>query len=120
MVAPVGRSRTKESATPPWGLVSAGTTALAWLAFFAAADVAGLRRWPLLLRVAGENALLTYLLEPIVLALLAASAAVFGRNPWAYLVERGTASGLLAAVLFACLLGHLAGLLARAGVRLRL
>jgi predicted acyltransferase len=110
----------KESATPPWGLVSAGATALAWLAFFAAADAAGFRRWPLLLRAAGENALLTYLLEPIVLALLAASAAVFGRNPWAYLVERGTASGLLAAVLFACLLGHLAGLLARAGVRLRL
>ncbi len=110
----------KESATPPWGLVAAGTTALAWLAFFAAADGAGWRRWPLLLRVTGENALLTYLLEPIALALLAASAFVFGRNPWAWLVERGTASGLLAAVLFACLLGHLAGLLARAGVRLRL
>ncbi len=110
----------KDSATPPWGLVSAATTALAWTAFFAAADAAGWRRWPPLLRIAGENALLTYLLEPIALALLAASAVVFGRNPWAYLVERGTAAGLLAAVLFACLLGHLAGLLARAGVRPRL
>ena len=110
----------KDSATPPWGLVSAATTALAWTAFFGAADGAGWRRWPPLLRIAGENALLTYLLEPIALALLAASAVVFGRNPWAYLVERGTASGLLAAVLFACLLGHVAGLLARAGVRPRL
>lgn len=110
----------KESATPPWGLVSAATTAVAWTAFFAAADAAGWRRWPLLLHRAGQNALLTYLLEPIVLVLLAASALVFGRNPWAWLVERGTASGLLAAVLFACLVGHLAGLLARAGVKPRL
>jgi heparan-alpha-glucosaminide N-acetyltransferase len=110
----------KESATPPWGLVSAGATALAWVAFFATADGAGWRRWPPLLRIAGQNALLTYLLEPIALTLLAASAVIFGRNPWAYLVERGAASALLAAVLFACLLGHLAGLLARAGVRPRL
>ena len=29
----------------------------------------------------------------VALALLAGSAVVFGRNPWAYLVERGTASG---------------------------
>jgi predicted acyltransferase len=110
----------KESATPPWGLVSAAITALAWTAFFAAADGAGWRRWPPLLGIAGRNALLTYLLEPVALALLAGSAVVFGRNPWAYLVERGTAAGLLAAVLFACLLGQLAGLLARAGVRPRL
>lgn len=110
----------KDSATPPWGLVSAATTAVAWTAFFAAADGAGWRRWPPLLRIAGQNALLTYLLEPIALALLAGSAVVFGRNPWAYLMERGTVSGLLAAVLFACLLGQLAGLLARAGVRPRL
>ncbi len=110
----------KVSATPPWGLVSAGVTALAWVVFFAAADAAGWRRWPPLLQLAGQNALLTYLLEPIALTLLAGSAVVFGRNPWAYLVERGTAAGVLAAVLFACLLGHLAGLLARAGVRPRL
>jgi heparan-alpha-glucosaminide N-acetyltransferase len=110
----------KESATPPWGLVSAAITAVAWTAFFAAADGAGWRRWPPLLRIAGQNALLTYLLEPVALALLAGSAVVFGRNPWAYLVERGTAAGLLSAVLFACLLGQLAGLLARAGVRPRL
>lgn len=115
-----GFAYSKPDATPPWGLVCAGITALAWLAFHLAADVAGVRRWPLLLRVTGENPLLTYLLEPLAIALLAASAVVFGRNPWACLVERGTASGLLAAVLFACLLGHLAGLLARAGLRLRL
>jgi predicted acyltransferase len=105
----------KDNATPPWGLVSAGTTAAAWLAFFAVADGIGWRRWPPLVRIAGQNALLVYLLT-----LLAASALVFGRNPWAYLVERGTASALLAAALFACLVAHLAGLLARVGVRLRL
>ncbi len=110
----------KPAATPPWGLVSAGITTVAWIAFFVAADGLRIRRWPPLLRITGQNALLTYLLEPIVLALLAASAVVFGRNPWAYLVERGTAAGLLAAVLFACVVGRIAGGLAHAGVRLRL
>jgi predicted acyltransferase len=110
----------KESATPPWGLVSAAVTAFAWTAFFAAADGAGWRRWPPLLRIAGQNALLAYLLEPVVLALLAGSAAFFGRNPWAYLMERGTVAALLAGVLFACLVARLAGLLAHAGVHPRL
>jgi len=110
----------KENATPPWGLVSAAATAIAWVALFAAADGAGWRRWPPLLRIAGTNALLTYLLEPLVLALLAASAAVFGHNPWTWLVGSSTASGLVAAALFACLLARLAGLLVRAGVRLQL
>jgi predicted acyltransferase len=110
----------KQSATPPWGLVSAAVTAFAWTAFFAAADGAGWRRWPPLLEVAGQNALLTYLLEPIVLTLLASSAVLFGRNPWAWLLERGTTASLLAGVLFACLVARLAGLLAQAGVRPRL
>ncbi|HVO10606.1 MAG TPA: heparan-alpha-glucosaminide N-acetyltransferase domain-containing protein [Vicinamibacteria bacterium] len=110
----------KENATPPWGLVSAATTAIAWVAFFAAADGAGWRRWPPLLRIAGTYALLTYLLEPLVLALLAASAVLFGCNPWTWLVGSSTASGLVAAALFACVLARLAGLLARAGVRLQL
>jgi predicted acyltransferase len=110
----------KQSATPPWGLVSAAVTAVAWTAFFAAADGAGWRRWPPLLEIAGQNALLTYLLEPIVLTLLASSAVLFGRNPWAWLLERGTTASLLAGVLFACLVARLAGLLAHAGVRPRL
>jgi predicted acyltransferase len=110
----------KQSATPPWGLVSAAFTAIAWTAFFAAADGAGWRRWPPLLEIAGQNALLTYLLEPIVLTLLASSAVLFGRNPWAWLLERGTTASLLAGVLFACLVARLAGLLAQGGVRPRL
>jgi predicted acyltransferase len=110
----------KERATPPWGLVSAGLTALAWVVFFLAADGAGWRRWPRVVRETGENALLTYLLEPLVLALLAASAGVFGRNPWSLLAGESTAAGLASGALFAWLLGRLAGLLAGAGVRLRL
>jgi heparan-alpha-glucosaminide N-acetyltransferase len=110
----------KDEATPPWGLVSAAATAAAWLALFVAADGLGWRRWPPLLAIAGRNALLVYLLEPLTIALLAASAPLFGSNPWTYLLERGTGPALLAGALFACLVSRLAGGLASVGLRLRL
>ncbi len=109
----------KESATPAWGLAGAGIAGLVWAALYAAADAGGFRRWPPVLRMAGENALLAYLLEPLLVFLLAVLAYPLGRHPWEYL-QGGLLVGLLRAALFAWIIGRLAGLLARLGVRLRL
>jgi predicted acyltransferase len=109
----------KLSATPPWGLLSSAATAAAWAGVHALGDAPGGWRWPPAVAMAGENALLAYLLAPFLLSLFAWSVPAFGNNPYEAL---GGAAwlGLVRAAAFAWVVVRLCGLLRRRGVRMQL
>jgi predicted acyltransferase len=110
----------KVMATPAWCLISGGLTAIAWAVLLLLVDQAGWRRWPPVVTIAGEQALLIYLIAPLLGSLLALSAPLFGgENPYAELggdLLRGTAR----AIVFAWVVVRLAGWLRTRGLRLRL
>jgi predicted acyltransferase len=108
----------KLGATPPWCLFSAALTAAAWVAVDVLSD--HLPRWPRAVHLAGENALMAYLMAPLLLSLFAGIAALAGtRNPYEAL-GGGTAVGLLRSAVFAWVVVRLCGLLRAAGLRLQL
>jgi hypothetical protein len=76
-----GRSRSARSARPRPGASSPppGTVA-AWTALYASADVAGHRRWPRAIAMAGENAPAIYLLAPFLLSVFELIAGALGRE----------------------------------------
>jgi heparan-alpha-glucosaminide N-acetyltransferase len=110
----------KVMATPAWCLISGGVTAIVWAALLLIVDAAGWRRWPLVVTIAGEQALLIYLIAPLLSSLLALSAPMFGgENPYAEFggdLLRGTARSIA----FAWVVVRLAGWLRTRGLRLRL
>jgi len=109
----------KTLATPSWCLLSSALTGAAWVAVYVAADVLRFRRWPPAVAIAGENALVAYLLAPFLLALFALAAPVVGGNPYAALGEN-VWIGTLRSVLFAWLVVRLCGWLRRLGVGMQL
>jgi predicted acyltransferase len=110
----------KVHATAPWGLLSSALTCAAWLLLFLAVDLAGWRRWPRSLTIAGENPLLAYLLAPALLSVLALAAPLTaGTNLYAELGE-STAAGIARSVVFAWVVVRLSGLLRWCGLRVQL
>ena len=110
----------KTMATPAWCLISGGLTAIVWAALLLIVDAAGWRRWPPAVTIAGEQALLIYLIAPLLGSLLALSVPLFGgENPYALLggsLLRGTARSIV----FAWVVVRLAGWLRTRGLRLQL
>lgn len=108
----------KVAATPTWCLWSAGLAALLWLALYLVIDVGGRRAWTIIVRPAGANPLIAYFLHPVVttgLSLAGLWGPVLG-----YKDSESPAvvvAGSLAMALSVC---ALTGLLARAGLRVRL
>jgi heparan-alpha-glucosaminide N-acetyltransferase len=110
----------KPMATPAWCLISSAWTVAAWTLLFLVADVRGWRRWPAVMTIAGENALLTYLLAPLALSLLALSAAITGGvNLYAALGD-SLAVGTIRSIAFAWLIVRLCGWLGSRGVRIQI
>ena len=110
----------KVLATPPWCLLSSALTCGAWILVFAMADGRGWTRWPDAVRVAGQNALVAYLLAPLLLSVFALSAAAFeGVNPYAAL-GAPTGIGTIRSVLFVWGVVRLSGWLRGRGLALRL
>jgi predicted acyltransferase len=108
----------KIAATPTWCLWSAGLTCLVWVVLYLVLDAAGLRLWSAPIRAAGSNALVAYLLHPILLGLI--SLAGLGGRVLAYKKSSDVwvvIGGSAAMAAFVC---ALAGLLGRVGVRMRL
>ncbi len=106
----------KNIATPTWCLMSAAYTIWVWVVIYWLMDMQGWKKWAVLLRPAGENPLLAYILAPMIVALmeLVAVAGWFhglGSNFW---------PGLIRAVVWAFAITWLAGGLKSWGVRLRL
>lgn len=109
----------KIRATVAWCLLSAALTVAAWTPAFASADLAGHRRWPRAIAMAGENALLIYLLAPFLLSVFDLVAWGTGRNPYEAL-GGSLAAGILRAVVFAWAIVRLSGWMRARGLRLQL
>jgi heparan-alpha-glucosaminide N-acetyltransferase len=110
----------KVLATPPWGLLSSAATAAFWVGVFALTDVAGWRRWPKVLFVAGENALVCYLMAPFLLSLFALGATlVGGTNPYEMLGE-SAGMGFVRSAVFAWVVVRLCGWLRDRGLRMQI
>jgi predicted acyltransferase len=108
----------KIAATPTWCLWCAGLTCLAWVVLYLLLDVAGFSGWSAPISAAGANALVAYLLHPIVLGLV--SLAGFGSTVLAYKQSSDpwvVIGGSVAMAAFVC---AAAGLLGRLGLRMRL
>ena len=113
LLRPLGISKIR--ATPTWGLWSVGASTLIFTALYWICDVRRWTRWAGLLRPAGSNTLLTYLLPDF----------FFYLTSWlslGYLLGRWNAgpAGVLRSILFTVAMLLLAGLLTRAKVRLQL
>jgi len=102
-------------ATPPWVLICSGITVAAFALIYWLADVQNKSAWFKPVRPAGTNTLLTYLLPYFAYAL------VYGLLRYNYpeTISVGMA-GLLKSFLFAFIIVQIAGLLGKAGVRLKL
>lgn len=102
--------------TPAWCLLCGAIAAVGWMLLYWQMDVRGGGRWTRLVRPAGANPLLAYLLHPL-LYLLAAFAAVplhFYQNPnWPLAVNIG------GSLLMALFVVQLTGWIARTGYRLK-
>jgi heparan-alpha-glucosaminide N-acetyltransferase len=110
----------KVLATPPWCLLSSAITAAFWAAVLVLSDVKRWQRWPPALAIAGENALLCYLLPPLLLSLFALSAPLFGGTNYYAKLGENLWIGLLRSVLFAWIVVRMCGGLRNRGVRLQL
>jgi predicted acyltransferase len=110
----------KPMATPAWCLISAAWTVAAWTALFFVADVRGWRRWPAVVTVAGENALLTYLLAPLALSLLALSATITGGVNLYAALGNTLVVGTIRSIAFAWVIVWLCGWLRSRGVRIQI
>jgi heparan-alpha-glucosaminide N-acetyltransferase len=110
----------KVLATPPWCLLSSALTAAFWVGIFVLTDVQGWRRWPKAVSIAGENALLCYLMAPLLLSLFAVSAPLFGGNNFYEMLGESTAIGFIRSVVFAWIVVRLCGLLRDAGIRMQI
>jgi heparan-alpha-glucosaminide N-acetyltransferase len=109
----------KIRATAAWCLLSAAWTVLAWTAIYASADVAGHRRWPRAIAMAGENALVIYLLAPFLLSLFELIASAVGSNPYEAL-GASLGPGLVRSVVFAWAVVRLSGWMRARGLRLQM
>ena len=110
----------KPLATPAWCLISAAIAAAAWTLLYYCVDVRRWRRWPEAVTVAGEHALLAYLLAPLLLSLFALSIPVAGGFDVYGALGRVTVVGVLRSIAFAWLVVRLCGWLAGRGLRVRL
>lgn len=110
----------KNHATVPWGLVSSALTAGAFAILFVLVDVRGMKRWPRSLPIAGENPLISYLMAPFLLSVLALmSPLTGGRSPYEALGET-TGVGLVRSAVFAWLVVRFSGWMRSRGVRIQL
>jgi predicted acyltransferase len=110
----------KVMATPAWCLISGGLTAIVWAALLMNADNPGWKRWPPVVTIAGEQALLIYLMAPLLGSLFALSAPLFGGEDPYVALGGNLLRGTLRSIVFAWVVVRLAGWLHSHGLRLRL
>ncbi len=107
----------KNSATPPWCLISSAITVWVWIAIYWLMDVQGWTKWTSILSPAGQNPLFAYILAPILYILFA----LVGISGFYFDTLGGQFGiGFVRALVFTFMLTWLTGFLYRRGVRLRL
>ncbi len=110
----------KIHATLPWGLASAAMTAAALAGVHWLVNARGPQWIPRVLRTAGENPLLVYLVAPLLLSFFALWAPLFGGVDPYQALGSTTAVGLARSALFAWLAVAVSGWLRGRGVRFQL
>ena len=110
----------KINATMPWGLFSSALTCAAWALLFVLVDVAGWRRWPRSLTIAGENPLIAYLMAPFLGSVLALTVPLFGGTNLYDALGQTTWIGLVRSAVFAWIVVRLSGWMRSLGVRVQL
>ncbi len=113
LLVPLGISKIR--ATPTWCLVSIGSSVLGFMFLYWLCDVKGRTRWAAVVKPAGENTLLTYLL-PDIYSYLAA----FVGFTWLDRHFQNGAAGILSAVIFTFAILGVSAVLTRLRVRLQL
>jgi hypothetical protein len=108
----------KNSATPPWCLVSSAITTWLWILVYGAVDVRPSRA-PRLLVSGGQNALLAYVMAPLLNYLFDVLIST-GMPPLYYILGRSFATGFWRSVVFAVGVLWAAGALQRRGIYLKL
>ena len=108
----------KIAATPTWCLWCAAITTVVWIGLYAIMDIGGWRTWSIVVRPAGANPLIAYLLHPILIWCLSLSGVAgtllsykSSESPWICML------GSLVMSLAVC---GITGLIARFGLRLRI
>jgi heparan-alpha-glucosaminide N-acetyltransferase len=110
----------KPMATVPWCLLCSAITGAAWVIVFVVVDIRGFRRWPTVVPVAGENALVAYFLAPFLLSIFALCTSLFGGvNPYEAL-GRSTFVGFVRSAAFAWIVVRICGWLRSRGIYMRL
>ena len=110
----------KIHATVPWGLFCSALTCLAWVVLFVLVDVAGWRRWPRSLTIAGENPLIAYVMAPFLGSLFALSVPLFGGTNYYEVLGETPWIGLLRSAVFAWVVVRISGWMRAGGVRVQL
>ena len=113
LFAPLGISKIR--ATPTWCLASIGASVLVFMLLYWICDVKGHTRWAALVKPAGENTLLTYLLPDIYYYLTV----LVGFTYFDGHFNKG-AAGVASTVIFTFLVLAVSGLLTRAKIKLQL
>ncbi|MBC8101416.1 MAG: DUF5009 domain-containing protein [Cytophagales bacterium] len=108
----------KNAATLPWCLVSSAVTVWLWCLAYGVGDVRP-QQWAMRLIPAGQNALLAYVLAPLLYFLLESLIAA-GMPPWYYTLGSRFPIGFCRAVAFSVGVLWIAGALQRRGITLKL
>jgi predicted acyltransferase len=107
-------------ATPPWCLWCSAITLWIWMVLYWLIDVRNNRRWAAPWEFAGQNALLAYILAPILTTLFEILAATLRVTNYYAELGNDVGSGLARSLIFAVAVTLMAGLLRRGGIVLRL
>ena len=107
-------------ATPPWCLFSAAITAACLVALSLRVDRGPPPAWATLPELAGKNALLAYILAPIIYALLGGFAELTGTTNLLHLLATPLALGLARSIAMALLVCGIAAWLSRRRITLKI
>jgi heparan-alpha-glucosaminide N-acetyltransferase len=108
----------KIAATPTWCLWSAAITVLVWIGLYAIMDIKGWRAWSIVIRPAGANPLIAYLLHPILLWSFALSGTA--NIVLSYTLSDSAETSMFGSLVMSLSVCGLTGLIARSGLRVRI
>jgi heparan-alpha-glucosaminide N-acetyltransferase len=108
----------KNAATPAWCFFSASLACVVWMVLYLLMDVAGYRKWSILIRPAGVNPLVAYFLHPITVGVVILCG--FGGKILAYQDSPDPKVVIGGSFAMACFVCATTSVLGRLGLRVKL
>ncbi|MDG2128959.1 MAG: DUF5009 domain-containing protein [Fuerstiella sp.] len=108
----------KIAATPTWCLWCAALTCGVWTVVYWVMDVRGAVRWSVIVRPAGANPLIAYLLHPVLIFVI--SICSLSDELLSYKDAPDASGAIIGSIAMALIICTLTGLIARAGLRVRI